>query len=145
MPDISLLLRFSFWDPVYYKLDDSDFPSGSTEGCGCWVGIAKNVGPTMTYKILSDDTKKVIYRLNVHSALTKEDRNKHVDLFGGEEVAPIIKSSSDEDESPRKPMPIFNPTDLVGRTFLMDPQENGERYRTKELGVGQEESQLQVG
>ena len=30
-------------------------------------------------------------------------------------------------------MPIFDPTDLVGRTFLMDPQENGERCRTKIL------------
>ena len=30
-------------------------------------------------------------------------------------------------------MPIFDPTDLVGRTFLMDPQENGERYRMKIL------------
>ena len=87
----------------------------------------------MTYKILTDDTKKVIYRLNVRSALTKEDRNKRVDLLGGEEVANIIKSLNDEDESPRKPMPIFDPTDLVGRTFLMDPQENGERYCTKIL------------
>ena len=114
-PDISLLLRFSFWDPVYYKLDDSDFPSGSTEGRGHWVGIAENVGLAMTYKILTDDTKKVIYRSNVRSALMKEDCNKRVDLLGGEEVAPIIKSSNDEDESPRKPMPIFNPTDLVSR------------------------------
>ena len=87
----------------------------------------------MTYKILTDDTKKVIYRSNVHSALTKEDCNKRVDLLGGEEVAPIIKSSHDEGECPRKPMPIFDPTDLVGHTFLMDPQENGERYRTKIL------------
>ena len=30
-------------------------------------------------------------------------------------------------------MPIFDPTNLVGHTFLMDPQENGERYRTKIL------------
>ena len=132
-PDISPLLRFSFWDPVYYKLDDSDFPSGSTEGRGRWVGIAENVGHAMTYKILTDDTKKVIYRSNVRSALTKEDHNKRVDLLGGEEVAPNIKSSNDEDESPRKPMPIFDPTDLIGRTFLMDPQENGERYLTKIL------------
>ena len=80
----------------------------------------------MTYKILADDTKKVIYRSNVRSALMKEDRNKRVDLLGGEEVAPIIKSLNDEDESPRKPMPIFDPTHLVGRIFLMDPQENGE-------------------
>ena len=52
----------------------------------------------MTYKILTDDTKKVIYRSNVHSALTKEDHSKHVDLLGGEEGNPIIKSSSDEDK-----------------------------------------------
>ena len=132
-PDISPLLHFSFWDSVYYKFDDSDFPSGSTEGRGRWVGIAENVGHAMTYQILTDDTKKVIYRPNVHSALTKEDRNKRVDLLGGEEVAPIINSSNDEDESPRKPMPFFDPTDIVGRTFLKDPQENGERYRMKIL------------
>ena len=132
-PDISPLLRFSFWDPVYYKLDDSDFPSGNTEGRGRWVGIAENVGHAMTYKILTDDTKKVIYRLNVRSALTKENCNKRVDLLGGEEVAPIIKSSHDEGKCPRKPLPIFDPTDLIGRTFLMDPQENGKRYRTKIL------------
>ena len=58
----------------------------------------------MTYQILTDDTKKVIYRSNVRSALTKEDRNKRVDLLGGEEVAPIINSSNDEDERTRKPM-----------------------------------------
>ena len=125
-PDISPLLHFSFWDPVDYKLDDSDFPSESTEGRGRWVGVAEHVGHAMTYKILTDDTTKVIYRSNVRSALTKSDRNKRVDLLGGEEVTPIIKSSRDEDDSQRKPMPIFDPTDLVGRTFLMDPSGNGE-------------------
>jgi len=30
-------------------------------------------------------------------------------------------------------VPVFNPHDLVGRTFLMDPQENGERYRARIL------------
>ena len=134
-PDISPLLHFSFWDPVNYKFDDSDFPSGSTEGRGRWVGITENVGHTMTYHTLTDDTKKVTYRSNVCSALTKEDRSKRVDLLGGEEVAPIINSSKDDDESPRKPMPIFDPTDLVGRTFLMDLQENGERYRMKIIEV----------
>ena len=70
---------------------------------------------------------------HMRSALTKEHRIKHVHLLGGEEVAPIIKSLNDEDECPRKPMPIFDPTDHIGRTFSMDPQENGERYRTKIL------------
>ena len=118
---------------MYYKLDDSDFPSESTEGRGQWVGIAEHVGHAMTYKILTDDTKKVIYRSNVRSALTKSDRNKCVDLLGGEEATPTIKSSCDEDDSQRKPMPIFEPTDLVGRIFLMDPSDNGEQYRAKIL------------
>ena len=40
-------------------------------------------------------------------------------------------------------MLIFDPTGLVGRTFLMDPQENGERYHTKILEVSVEsEEQL---
>ena len=32
-------------------------------------------------------------------------------------------------------MPIFDPTDLVGCTFLMDPQESSKRYHTKILEV----------
>ena len=30
-----------------------------------------------------------------------------------------------------KPMPEFDPDDLIGRTFLLPPQENGERLRAK--------------
>ena len=60
-PDISPLLRFYWWQPVYYKLDDSDFPSDTREKRGRFVGIAEHVGHSMTYKILTDDTKKVIH------------------------------------------------------------------------------------
>ena len=28
-------------------------------------------------------------------------------------------------------MPTFDPSDLMGRTFLLSPQENGERHRAK--------------
>ena len=28
-------------------------------------------------------------------------------------------------------MPTFDPTDLTGRTFLLPPEENGERHRAK--------------
>ena len=122
---LTLLLLFSFWDPVYYKLDDSDFPSGSTEGRGCWVGIAENVGHAMIYKILTDDTKKVIYRPNVPSALAKGSRNKRVDLLGGDEVTPSLNLLVMKTKIQRKLMPILDSNDLVGRTFLMDPQDNG--------------------
>jgi hypothetical protein len=63
--DISPLLRFQFWEPVYYKLDDSTFPSESREKLGRFICIAKNVGHFMTFKILTDDTKKIIFCSNV--------------------------------------------------------------------------------
>jgi hypothetical protein len=67
--DISPLLCFHFWEPVYNKLDDSDFPSDSREKRGHFVGISESVGHAMTFKILTDDTLKVIHRSNVRSAL----------------------------------------------------------------------------
>jgi len=36
---------------------------------GHFVGIAESVGDAMTYKVLTDDTKKVIYHSSVRSAL----------------------------------------------------------------------------
>ena len=33
-PDISSLLCFKFWEPVYYRVDDSNFPLDSTERLG---------------------------------------------------------------------------------------------------------------
>ena len=58
MPNVSSnqlnILRFYWWQPVYYKLDDSDFPSDTREKRGCFVGIAEHVGHSMTYKTLTD-------------------------------------------------------------------------------------------
>ena len=39
--DISPLLCFHFWEPVYYKVDDSDFPSDTREKRGHFVGISE--------------------------------------------------------------------------------------------------------
>ena len=58
--DISPLLHFHWWQPVYYHVDETSFPSEPREKRGHWVGIAENAGHAMTYKILMDDTKKVI-------------------------------------------------------------------------------------
>jgi hypothetical protein len=69
MNDISPLLYFCWYEPIYYKLDDSDFPLDSLEKCGHWVSIAEHVGHTMTFKILMDDTRKIIYCSNIRSAV----------------------------------------------------------------------------
>jgi hypothetical protein len=40
---------------------------------------------------------------------------------------PALPTDKVNSESP--PSPIFNPEDLIGRTFLMDEQEDGQKFR----------------
>ena len=134
--DISPLLHFRWYEPVYYKLDDSDFPSDSREKRGRWVGIAENVGHAMTFKILTDDTRKIIYRSNIRSALDTKHQNLRMAPLNDDPVLkPIIKSRNDTDvphngeSSGATPMTIVDPNDLVGRTFLMPPREDGQCFR----------------
>ena len=72
-PDISLMLHFSFYEPVYYRIDSSEpdlnFPSSSNEKKGCWVGFANNQGDHLTWRILTEYTQKIIIRSGVRSAL----------------------------------------------------------------------------
>jgi hypothetical protein len=83
-PDISPLLRFSWYQPVYYKVDDSDFLSETREERGHFVGIAENVGHAMTFKILTDNTNKFINRSNVRSARLPLEYNLRLDPLCGE-------------------------------------------------------------
>ena len=50
-----------------------------------------------------------------------------------EQKAPTVFLRSRDEEYPSvsKPMPTFDPSDLIGRTFLLPPEENGERHRAK--------------
>ena len=144
--DISVLLKFFFWQKVYYKKVDSGFPSESTEAMGHIVGISEHCGHALTWKILTDDTQKVIYRSLVRP-YSADDPNFRAVMSGGEEDGvigdPIIKSktlSSDltnhdittqDPPPPSQPPPVFNPEELIGRTFLMDKQENGEVHRAR--------------
>jgi hypothetical protein len=73
--DYFLCNQMYFCEPVYYKHDDSDLPSDSREKCGHFISISKSVGHTMTFKILTDDTLKVIHRSNVRSALNPHAKN----------------------------------------------------------------------
>ena len=67
-PDISALLQFDFYEPVYYKTEESHFPSTSNEESGCFVGISEHIGHALTFMILTDDTQKIIHHLVVCSA-----------------------------------------------------------------------------
>ena len=60
-------------------VDDSPFPSESVEARGRFVGFAESVGHALTFRILTDDTKKIIFRSSVCSALTAATRNRKLE------------------------------------------------------------------
>ena len=146
--DISPLLRFSFYQPFYYKQDDSNFPSDSAEAYGRFAGISENVGHDMTFKVLTGNTNKALHRSNVRPADDPTSANLKVEPLA---VPKVVKSLADHindsvfkeppliDEhadtpSPssdkHKSMPIIDPSDLVGRSFLCT-EEDGQRLRVK--------------
>ena len=88
------LTHENVWDPqvlVYFHMDDSAFPSENKENQGCWMGISENVGPFMTFKVLTNDTLKVIHQSNIHSACDPTAKNLCLDLLN-EDFPNIVKS-----------------------------------------------------
>jgi hypothetical protein len=148
--DISPTLYFSFYEPVYYLVDETTFPSESKELRGRWVGVSENVGHFMTYKILTDDTCRIIHRSNIRSAADPNARNLRLDPLNDEPPEVIwslrkaspasdhgedfsLHSMESADESPERPSTgndtvIVDPQELLGRTFLVDTQEDGQRF-----------------
>ena len=158
-PDISIFLFFTFYQSVFYATYDQHFPSESEERAGYWVGFGEHCGDAMTHKILDHDTQKIIYRSAVRpkksstpnhrlaphggevsaSSDPSEDKISSGSPLGSpegyspEQKAPtvFIRFSNEENPLGSKPMPTFDPSDLIGRTFLLPPEENGERHRAK--------------
>ena len=67
--DISHLLMYQFYEPVYYHDYDS-YPE-SSEKLGYWVGVAQNVGDALTFQILTHDTNQIVERSTVRAANVK--------------------------------------------------------------------------
>ncbi len=99
--DISPMLRFSWWEPVYYYEEGTSFPSASLEGRGHFVGIAEHVGHAMTFKVLPDGGTSVLTRSVIHSALDPDAKNLRLDPINGE-VTSFIKSASDSQQNPQQ-------------------------------------------
>ena len=127
-PGMNPILRFYWWQTVYYKIDDSDFLSDTREKRVHFVGIVEKLGYLMTFKVLPDDTHKIIYRSNTRSAEDPDTPNLRLDLFDGEEpLTKFIKSESDNNQD--QTMMIMSPEDMIGRTFLGQLRDYGEIHR----------------
>ena len=101
------------------------------------LGFAENVGHSMTFKVYNVRTKTVLYRSVVKKIQGDLDRNRRVMGDDG---------NNDNAPGPNDPSPPsrvvlgsdntrcyagFNPESLIGRTFLMNPQEDGTVKRAK--------------
>ena len=152
-PDISMIYRFKFYDRVYYKRDESrganQLPSQSNEAAGRFVGFSEDVGHPMTYKVLTEDTLKVIHRSRIKLAsvdpnLRLDDPILHPEQTTTADANPNPNPTSPEVtlqsdtinnilQTPETERPMANITteDLIGRTYLSQPQEDGTRRRIK--------------
>jgi hypothetical protein len=115
--DISPLLRFYWWEPVYFKVDDAVFPSSSREERGHSLGISTNVGHAMTYKILCDKSLTVLHQSNLRSTNNPSDPTLRLDPLDGENLP----------QSPRIVKSV--------RTFRMEEDDDGLWYRARIIGV----------
>ena len=134
--DISSLLHYRWWEPVYYHDEGAEFPSQSREKRGRWVGVAENVGDVLTYQILTEDTGQVICRSVVRSALDPDNINYRAELPETPSVPrdPFILSASDIAvpglDTAELNLPKLSPDELVGHSFLHET-DDGQKVRAE--------------
>lgn len=149
-PDISIIYRFKFYDKIYFKRDISrggkQFPSHSNELIGRFVGFAEDVGHDMTFKILTEDTEKIIYRSRIKLAsvdhnnridhsqeLTNNKVNNNIANDNGNPIL-LVRGAGDAlntDTGEDRPMAHVSVDDLIGRTYITHPDDNGVQKRLK--------------
>ncbi len=123
--DISALLCFCWYEPVYYCHDETSFPSETAEGRGRFVGFAENVGHALTFSILTDDTNKIIHCSEVQTAEDGKHTNLQTNNWGDDaEAERIIRSKNEESDAPFQKLEIVDIEELIGSTFAM-PDEQG--------------------
>ena len=130
-PDITVLLCFVFWEPVYYAVNEGSFPSDPQEALGRFVGIADSVGAAVTFKILTEDMK-VITRSVVRTAtkpgayqnirankraptLAPKEGNRNLNINGVRQPVVVVETVEDDestngstDESDNDESPVTN-------------------------------------
>jgi hypothetical protein len=76
-PDISSILAFHWWEPVYYSCPNASY-SNTKECLARILGIAKYQGDAMTWLLLDNITLKVVTRSVVRTASDINNPNLRV-------------------------------------------------------------------
>ena len=72
--DISPLLLYLWWEPVYYYDPDVPFPE-LREKLGPFADFADDIGDAFYFKVVTSDTEQVIYRSVLWSTLNNRNGN----------------------------------------------------------------------
>ena len=107
-PDISIMLLYTFHQPVFDATHDQHFPSESKEHAAFWVGFAEHCGDSLTHMVLDVDTPKIIYRGGIRPMTLKNPNQRLVDAGGEEDQYPHSKTlrhptSSSDGDKPTQP------------------------------------------
>ena len=141
---------------------DFHFPSPSNEKKGYWVGFADNPGDRLTWRILTEHTQKIIICSGVRSALRtttnqrlaspseegttlpfsipypQQSKNSlPIDPFDAStpHFEQFVNSQSGEDEDNPIHMANIDIPNLLGRSFLLPPEDNGEHHMAKIIDI----------
>ena len=79
--DISPLIFFFFWQPVYYLLDaeEQSFLGRAEKMRTHWVGIDESIGTNMCWTLVDDNSGEIICRSAIRSAIESDTTNLQVD------------------------------------------------------------------
>jgi hypothetical protein len=100
------------------------------------------LGHALTYKVFSSDPDFIIY-CSLLCPATPDDDNVRACMSGGDspihngpltdrsnmDESKLASTHTDGTNADAPPPPDFNPEDLIGRSFLMDKQEDGQQFR----------------
>ena len=157
-PDISFMPHTSFYEPVYYRIEfskpDFHLPSSSNEKKGYWVSFATNQGDSLTWRIIICSSIQSALSTTTNQCLASpsgegttlpfpipypQQSTNSLPLDPLDESTPnfehFVKSQSGEDEDNPIPMANIDIPNLLGRSFLLPPEENGERHMAKIIDI----------
>lgn len=136
--DISILLCFTFWDVVYVSRYKSSGFSGqvgslkSSEIRGRFVGFAENVGHALTFKVLTDDTQKIIHRSRLRLAEHPDNEVKFKSVSPAREYVRSKRDANDKTTVLPTVDVSVEPFDDPSRHEEQAVPEKGETVQTKE-------------
>ena len=84
-PDISIMLLYTFYQPVFNATHDQHFSLESEERASFGVGFGEHCGDAMTHRLLDKISQIIIYRSAVRP-ITKANPNHRLAEDGGHQI-----------------------------------------------------------